>query len=638
MQNRFAGHSTFMRVVGFLLAAITSCPRPHLAACDPPTRPVILREGANQEQTSQTGTPGSARDEESPKYEQGYDPLKTHRNQVRVLPDEAWGKVVNGLQAAISGPDKIRFSEVATYYLVLRNVTQETIRVSLPNPARVVSIRRKDSRGSYPVNSKGDSLQGWELQPGHQINIPFPPIQVLTAGDGDLALRDALRKVQPGMYTLYARIGAGGEQWVTDADGRRHIFIRPKDEWTGWLSPVRHPFEVLAEKVPFEIAPLEDLPDGHGLKYVLGSPPSLSKGHTEWIRLRYGLEFALDSSKDAHWLRDSGTNNRLVFWGPIPAARLKDLKLIDPIRQLSHQYIQTARHQSQIDHRIAVLVRSQQPLAEMGLNFVPTMPKRKPTPGGHIPSDYLVRTIRDRRVELENMGLAVPMSRAVDILARNDAPMPDDSQFRVIHSKELPDGLEEKAWGPKNAGLQAAALMPDSISAEATEEVRLFIRNVSKQDVRLAVSERAGYDYATAVDGDGNQLTAIRPYAHRGGGFSGGFLPEVNPGQSTQSPPTATLQKVILKPGAVLELATKAGLSFHLRERGIGSFLGLAQEDGKPAVTHISAKPTTARVTWHLHTANGAANSKDLKRRLWPAKGSWSGILTTAPTEINLQR
>jgi hypothetical protein len=271
----------------------------------------------------------------------------------------------------------------------------------------------------------------------------------------------------------------------------------------------------------------------------------------------------------------------------------------------------------------------------MGLNFVPTMPK--PTPKGHIPSDYLVRTIRDRRVELENMELAAPMQRALDILTRNDAPMPDDSQFKVISSKELPAGLEEKSWGPKNAGLQAAALMPGSISADATENVRLFIRNVSKQDVRLAVSEREGYDYATAVDGEGNRLTTVRPYVYPGA-FSSVTTPELNPGQSTQIPPTATLQKVLLKPGAVLELATKTGLSFHLHERGTGSHFGLTREYGGRAVTHISARPTTAQVTWHLHAANGAAYSKDLKRRLWPAKGSWSGILTTAPTEIHLHR
>ena len=104
------------------------------------------------------------------------------------------------------------------------------------------------------------------------------------------------------------------------------------------------------------------------------------------------------------------------------------------------------------------------------------------------------------------------MQRALDILTANDPPMPADSQFKVVSSNEVPPGLKEADWGPRNAGLQAAALLPDFITAEATETVRLFIRNVGDRDVRLAVSQRAGYDYATAVDADGNRLTTVRPY------------------------------------------------------------------------------------------------------------------------------
>ena len=44
-----------------------------------------------------------------------------------------------------------------------------------------------------------------------------------------------------------------------------------------------------------------------------------------------------------------------------------------------------------------------------------------------------------------------------------------------------------------------------------------------------------------------------------------------------------------------------------------------------------------ALVTWHLETANGAEYSKDLKHRLWPTKGGWSGPLRTASIRIALQ-
>jgi hypothetical protein len=566
------------------------------------------------------------------RYTQGYDPAKAQSDQIRTLPDTAWGKVVNGLQAGIIGPEKIRFNEVATYYLVLRNVTEKTIRVSLPRHPFVVSVRPNDSRVSHGVNFAGGPLQGWELKPGHQVNIPCPPVQFLVPGD--LGLRHALTNLQPGAHTLYTRIGAGGEQWVTNADGRRHIFARPKDEWTGWLSPARHTFEVVAEKAPFTITPMKSLPKGHGLKYVLGSPPSLDRGRTEWIGLGDGLTFALQGSRDEHWLRDHGTYNRIVFWGPIPARRLKELNLLNRIRQLSRQYIENARHASQREHRVAVLVTCAKPLATIGLQFVPLV--KIPRPNNRVPSDYLVRTIRDRRVELQDMGLAEPMREALEILTANDAPLPNDSQFKVVSERTLPVDLPDKAWGPENAGLRAAALMPDTIAHGATEKVRLFIRNVSDEDVRLAVSERAGYDYATAVDLDGNELGTIRPLVYPSG-FGSVIVPEYNPGQSTQSPPTATLAKVLLKSGAVLELSTGTALSFHTRNTPTTSFFfGSGPEDGKPAVTHIKSKPALALVTWHLHTANGAIYSRDLKRRLWPARGSWSGLLRTAPVRVHL--
>ncbi len=42
--------------------------------------------------------------------------------------------------------------------------------------------------------------------------------------------------------------------------------------------------------------------------------------------------------------------------------------------------------------------------------------------------------------------------------------------------------------------------MPDAITDGATENVRIFIRNTSDRDIRLTVSDHAGYDYATATD------------------------------------------------------------------------------------------------------------------------------------------
>jgi len=612
VNSRFAFAVTllpFLCVAG--LAAFKTCPT---AAEESPRQSVIAKQQESQ-------------------YTQGYDATKKDRDNIHSLPGEAWGKVVNGLQAGISAPKRIRLNDVVILYLVVRNVSQDTIRVSLPKHPNLLSVQRTGSSISYSVNGLGGPLHGWELKPGHQADIPSPPFQVLAPGD--LGLRNALTKLQPGEHRLYARIGTDGKRWVTDDDGKRRKVAPPKGEWTGWFSAAKRPIEIITEKAPFAITPLEELPEGHGLKYVLGPPPPFATSRTEWIELGDGLTFALNGSSDEHWLGDHGTYNRSVFWGPIPARRLRELNLLEKVKQLSRQYIENARHYSQAEHRIAVLVTCKQPLAEIGLQFIPVLKIPKPT--RHVPSDYLARTIRDRRVELKDMGLAEPMHKALQILTQDDPPLPDDSQFNVISSKAIPAGLPDGAWGPENAGLSAAALMPKTIADGATEKVRLFIRNVGYSDVHLAVSERAGYDYATAVDTDGSKLESIRPLIFPSA-FSSVIVPEYNPGQNTQNPPTATLAKVLLKPGAVLELRTATALSFHTPGTPAERYVGITPAEGKPAVTYVNSKPTTAMVTWHLHTANGTIYSQDLKRRLWPAQGSWSGLLRTAPIRVQLKR
>jgi hypothetical protein len=84
-------------------------------------------------------------------------------------------------------------------------------------------------------------------------------------------------------------------------------------------------------------------------------------------------------------------------------------------------------------------------------------------------------------------------------------------------------------------------------------------------------------------------------------------------------------------------LKTKTALSFNVFDNKSQSFIGSNQHSDEPAVTDIKSKPTTAHVTWHIHAANGAIYSKDLKQRLWPAQGSWVGLLKTAPVPVQLR-
>jgi hypothetical protein len=180
--------------------------------------------------------------------------------------------------------------------------------------------------------------------------------------------------------------------------------------------------------------------------------------------------------------------------------------------------------------------------------------------------------------------------------------------------------------------------MPEKLKDGENVDVRLFLKNISDQDIFLTVSNRGGYDYAMVTDTKGNTLNVDRPYVYPTF-FSGGLIPEVNPGQTTCHPPLATLTKLCLQPGAVFELQTRTSLSYQAeknpsKRRGIGfEDVGTVEKSAKSI---INATPTEALVTWRLHTTNGAEHSKDLKSRLWPARGGWTGILETAPLKVAL--
>ena len=75
-----------------------------------------------------------------------------------------------------------------------------------------------------------------------------------------------------------------------------------------------------------------------------------------------------------------------------------------------------------------------------------------------------------------------------------------------------------------NNGLHAAALMPKAIVDGQTVPVRLFIRKVSDKEVWMTVSDRPGYDDATATDEKGLLLKSARPLIYPQG-YAGGIPP-----------------------------------------------------------------------------------------------------------------
>lgn len=569
------------------------------------------------------------------KYSQGYDPGKSKIVGIDPVPDSAWGEAVDGLQAAFITAKTVRRGKVRTSYLVVKNISKKTIRVSFPVHPHLRIYPQATPSISHGYVHEWDFVRRFELRPGHQAKIAVGPIQFLD--DGDLGLKRSFR-IQPGLQTWSVSISNQGGFWVTGPGGKSVKFMPPAGEWKGRLKVPRHRVELLEEKTHFQVAaPRElELAGNHGLTPVFDPPHGINFLMAERIEIRAGLWFYLNRQRDEHWLHDHGRYTHTVYWGPIPGDRLRELGLLPLLEQNSKRLLQRTEPVLVAHRRIAALVSSSKPLAQLGLQLVSLLDQ--PKHEDRISSSRLVRTIRDHRVTLQEMQLTKEMESALQKLTIDDPPMPDDSTFKVISGKTLPDNLPRDAWGPENDGLRAAALIPDEIQSGQTVVVRLFIRNVSSKEIRLTVSDRPGYDYATGNDSKGANLKMAHSLIYPQGDSSV-VRPEINPGESTQSPPLTTLTKILLKPSAVFELKTKTALKLNRWGDKIEHpfALGLILEIDEPAVTTINARPTDALLVWHLHTANGAMYTPDLKRRLWPARGGWSGLLRTAPTKVSLR-
>lgn len=64
--------------------------------------------------------------------------------------------------------------------------------------------------------------------------------------------------------------------------------------------------------------------------------------------------------------------------------------------------------------------------------------------------------------------------------------------------------------------------------------------------------------------------------------------------------------------------------------------LPIDREPALASIATIRSDPADVVLTWELHSTNGAQYTDDLRGRIWPAKGAWSGVLHTAPVKVKL--
>ena len=580
------------------------------------------------------------------RYKAGYDPEIEKRDGVGVIAEQHWGEPSGGLQAAISAPDRLRINEEGEIFIVVRNVSDKPVRVSLVSNLQNMRLRPiGDPTKFYGVMASPDGRPDnrWQIAPGHQVNIPLPTLWVMN-DDGLIGPSRARRDIPPGTYNIHGSIWARDTVYASNDGTRRESNQRPADEWRGSLGARPRKIEILEEEIEFKVTPPVELGTDHDLEPILNfkrnlysdSPARFDVGRVQAHMLR------LELHSDGGWLLDKHAYDRAVVWGPISDKVLERSGLLAEVERQVRATLDAGPDRGSRDgswramRRVRALVASTRAGALLGFELAKKL--QLPAQSIHHHShDALVRTIRDRRLEFAGMGIGEQAAAALAFLTRNDAPLPDAGEFKVVVRHHLP-AVE---WGPEIAGLRAAALMPESLAEGEIREVRLFIRNTSNRDIFVAVSERKGYDYPIATSAEGTRLEVERALVYPNF-FSSALRPETNPGQMTSNPPLATLQKLKLEPGAVFELETKTTLRFMKpgTPRGEVPFaMGQppAGEAAKPALSTILAEPGEAVVTWRLHSANGAQYSPDLKRRLWPAKDGWSGLLETAAVKVRLK-
>ena len=299
--------------------------------------------------------------------------------------------------------------------------------------------------------------------------------------------------------------------------------------------------------------PPPELPDGHGVPSHRGLAeecPDSARSHV--IQFRSQVNLHLNAKGDAHWLVDHVTNRITYSWGPMSSEKMEELGLLDALEEDTQKYLGKEDRFAFARHRLSHLVSRSKPLAKLGLDLVPLVQWSKPD------DSTLLSNLRARRAELIAMGLEEEMRAAVAHLTQHDPDLPPETDLEIVAAgKAIPAALEnDKLWGPVNDGLQAAAVMPARIEEGKTVPVQLVLRNAGKEDLYLALSERAGYDYAKVRDAQGRPVAAHRPHVFPQVVVSM-LRPEINPGDSRVFPPLTSLKKYVLQPGATLQLATK---------------------------------------------------------------------------------
>ena len=184
--------------------------------------------------------------------------------------------------------------------------------------------------------------------------------------------------------------------------------------------------------------------------------------------------------------------------------------------------------------------------------------------------------------------------------------------YELAWQDKLPDGMKptvgapDSAWGQPVNGLRAAAVYTATNAPLGDEiTVGLLVENVSDREIRFGCSDVIQSARAKITRADGKEVQASSVW------YSG----------------MAPIQRYKLKPGERVTLATKR-LLFDNKEgaKDIGFGGERAMTPSGTYQVHYESVLSTGSA-WNRH-------EDGLMHRVYPAKGEWTGWLTTGDTEI----
>jgi hypothetical protein len=237
-------------------------------------------------------------------------------------------------------------------------------------------------------------------------------------------------------------------------------------------------------------------------------------------------------------------------------------------------------------------------------------------PLGEILKDYaatfgkhdLEKDVRDMTRQLASLGMEIEALTA-EI---------SDEQYTTADAvkKKLPAEIPPNAWGESHEGLRLAAVPdPDSVKLGELIPFKLIVENTSKRTIKFSASDLLQSSRAEVRRTSGDQVETRTTW------FSG----------------IAPIERYLLKPGERVVVAQPSVMVVEKIEgsRRVPGCTQVVLSGGEELRNHVYVVRYSARLGGNEAWSRG---DDGVMRRVSPARGEWTGTLTSGPMAVAASR